>query len=235
MRITYLGHSGFLAEWEDTICLFDWSEGELPALAPDRKLYVFASHAHGDHFREAIFELGKKNLQPTFVLSSDIQAALPEGTAGKVIRLAPGCRRLIAGGRRGVLTVRTLCSTDAGVAFLVNYAGRTIYHAGDLHWWAWPDDTPAEERAMKNRFFQEITILKGITLDAAFLPLDPRLEEHFWWGFDAMMRTADIQNAFPMHMWDDYETVDRLRRLDVSEPYRDRIMEVCAAGQEFDI
>jgi len=235
MQITFLGHSGFLVEWEDTACLFDWSEGELPSIGPDRKLYVFASHSHGDHFREEVFAMSGKHGNVTYVLSSDIAAELPEGTGGRLVRMKPHTKRLFPGGRRGVLTVWTLTSTDEGVAYLVNYGGRTVYHAGDLHWWAWPDDTPAEAQDMKNRFFAELGTLKGLRLDAAFLPLDPRLEDNYWLGFDAAMRTADIQNAFPMHMWGDYDVVNKLLRQRDSEPYRDRILPVCAVGQVYEI
>lgn len=235
MQITYLGHSGFLAEWEDTACLFDWSEGDLPSVGPDRKLYIFASHAHGDHYREEIYTLGKRHGNPVYVFSTDIPEHPAEKECGRVVRLSPGAKRRFAGGARGVLNVFTLGSTDEGVAFLVNYAGKTIYHAGDLHWWAWPDDTPAEAQSMKERFFREIGVLKGLTLDAAFLPLDSRLEENYWLGFDATMRTVNVQNAFPMHMWRDYAAVDALCRREDSAPYRDRIRKVSWAGQIFDI
>ena len=33
------------------------------------------------------------------------------------------------------MKIETLRSNDAGVAFLVEACGKTIYHAGDLHWW----------------------------------------------------------------------------------------------------
>ena len=33
--------------------------------------------------------------------------------------------------------IRTLRSTDEGVAYLVSYRGKRIYHAGDLNWWHW--------------------------------------------------------------------------------------------------
>ena len=36
MRITYIGHSGFAAEWEDIVCLFDFAEGELRSMLPHR-------------------------------------------------------------------------------------------------------------------------------------------------------------------------------------------------------
>ena len=37
MKITYIAHSGFLAELEHTILLFDYYQGELPEL-PDEKM-----------------------------------------------------------------------------------------------------------------------------------------------------------------------------------------------------
>ena len=50
MTVTFLGHSGFLAELPSVTLLFDWWKGELPALRPGVPLYVFASHRHEDHF-----------------------------------------------------------------------------------------------------------------------------------------------------------------------------------------
>ena len=57
IRTTFLGHSGFAVELPSVTLLFDWTEGELPALRPEVPLLVFASHAHGDHFRPEIFSL----------------------------------------------------------------------------------------------------------------------------------------------------------------------------------
>ena len=37
----------------------------------------------------------------------------------------------------GNLKIRTLKSTDLGVAFMVETEGRRIYHAGDLNRWQW--------------------------------------------------------------------------------------------------
>lgn len=231
MRVTYIKHSGFLAEWEDIACLFDWAEGELPAIDPGKRLFVFASHAHADHYAPALFEKLKVVPKRTFILSSDIPA-LPAGERGA--RMGSDQRRVFAAGEQGPLSVTTLGSTDEGVAFVVNYAGKTIYHAGDLHWWAWPDDTAAEERAMKNAFFAQIVKLKGLGLDAAFLPLDPRLGGNFWMGFDALMRTAQVQKAFPMHLWERYETVTKLLQMNVSAPYRDAVESITAPGQVFE-
>ena len=235
MRVTYLQHSGFLVEWEDIACLFDWVEGELPAIEAGKKLFVFVSHVHSDHFTPELFTRCQKYSPRTFVFSSDIKATPEKGDTAAVVRIPANLRRIIPGGGKGTLSVTTLRSTDCGVAFVVNYAGVTVYHAGDLHWWAWPDDTPEEERTMRNRFAAEMVKLRGLTLDAAFLPLDPRLEDNFWMGFDALMRSAHVKMAFPMHMWEKYEYIDKLRQLQIAAPYRDRIAEITAPGQVFEL
>ena len=32
-------------------------------------------------------------------------------------------------------------------------------------------------------------------------------------GFDALMRSAQVKHAFPMHMWEKYDTVEKLRNM----------------------
>ena len=235
MRITYIGHSGFAAEWEDIVCLFDFAEGELPRIEADRRLFVFVSHVHSDHFSPEIFRSFDGVARKTFILSDDIPADAEREKGLTVLRMGPDRRRVLNGGAAGAVSVSTLGSTDCGVAWVVSYAGRTISHAGDLHGWAWPGDKPAEEREMKNEFFAQIAKLKGLKLDAAFLPLDPRLKGNFWMGFDALMRTAHIARAFPMHMWGKYEITATLAGMDVSEPYRERIARIEAPGQVFEL
>ena len=88
---------------------------------------------------------------------------------------------------------------------------------------------------MKNAFFAQIVKLKGLQLDAAFLPLDPRLGGNFWMGFDALMRSAQVKHAFPMHMWERYDYTDTLIGMSVSDIYRDRIERITAPGQSFEL
>ena len=57
MKVTYTHHSSFMAELEHAALLFDYFEGEIPAVEGDKPLFVFASHRHGDHFSRAIFDL----------------------------------------------------------------------------------------------------------------------------------------------------------------------------------
>ena len=233
MRITYIKHSGFLADWEDTLCLFDWAEGELPALDKGKRLFVFVSHAHSDHFSPEIFSRLGGRSGTVFILAPDVPRDAEREKGLAVTRIGADMHRVFSGGESGPLSVTTLTSTDSGVAYVVNYAGKTIYHAGDLHWWAWPDDTPAEEKAMKKAFFDQIGKLRGLEIDAAFLPLDPRLGGNYAMGFDAFMRTAKVKQAFPMHMWERYDYIQKLRSLVDSAPYRDRVAEIVGPGQVF--
>ena len=58
MNVSYIGHSGFAVELAGCTLLFDYYQGVFPPFALDKPLYVFASHAHQDHFNFAIFGLG---------------------------------------------------------------------------------------------------------------------------------------------------------------------------------
>ena len=232
MKITFLYHSAFLVELETCTLLFDWYGGETPDIDWSKPLYVFASHHHGDHYSPEIFSaFGMENtwyiLGSCITLSARRKAALGIDDA-RVFRLGGG-RALDLDGRH----IATLTSTDAGVAFLIEAEGKTIYHAGDLHWWHWAGEPGTWNRDMARDFKGEMTKLAGKTIDVAFLVLDPRQEGDYWLGFDWTMRQADIRHAFPMHSWEDFEIVRRLKGADCSLPYRDRIEEIYYNGQTF--
>lgn len=74
----------------------------------------------------------------------------------------------------GELKIRTLKSTDVGVAFLVETDKKKIYHAGDLNWWHWQGEEKYWNNNMASNYKRSVDQLDGETLDAAFLPLDPR-------------------------------------------------------------
>ena len=103
------------------------------------------------------------------------------------------------------LSVRTLRSTDAGVAFLVETEGKTLYHAGDLNWWHWEEESRVYNEMMKRNYWYEIGKIEGQAIDVAFVPLDPRQEEQYYWGMDYFMKHTDTKVVFPMHMWGHYE------------------------------
>ena len=201
----------------------------MPEFDPAKKLLVFASHSHPDHFNREILKLADVYPDVEYVFPKDIRIAKKEQRASEHFMR-----------KRDEITVgdtkvKSLCSTDEGVAFLVRCEDRIIYHAGDLNWWHWEEEDDAYNRMMRGDYRKEIETLAGEKIDLAFVVLDPRQEEQFYWGFDWYMRHTDTKIVFPMHMWKQYEVQDRLIGMEVSEPYREKIMRIREMGQVFEL
>lgn len=238
MKVTYIHHSCFTAELSNTVLVFDYYVPEqervledgnlygLPEFDIEKSIYVFVSHKHADHFDRQIFHLARKYKKIWFLLSKDIKMSSSYMDKIKVPMEARERIFYLGAGRSetfGELKVETLKSTDEGVAFLVSCEGKEIYHAGDLNWWTWIGESEEEGKDMAERFKAEIKRIEGRHFDAAFLPLDPRQEERFFWGFDYFMRHTDTSFAYPMHFWDKPSVIGRLLRLEESKPYREKI------------
>ena len=229
MRVTYIGHSGFSVELESHILLFDYYEGTMPEFDPAKKLLVFASHSHPDHFNREILKLADVYPDVEYIFPKDIRIAKKEQRASEHFMR-----------KRDEITVgdtkvKSLRSTDEGVAFLVRCEDRIIYHAGDLNWWHWEEETESYNEQMRQDYQREIDKLKDIVIDIAFVPLDPRQENQYAWGMDYFMKHTHTKYVFPMHMWGDYEVYDRLMENPEAEPYKERVIEVKEPGQVFDV
>ena len=234
MTVTFLGHSGFLAELPTVTLLFDWWKGELPALRPGVPLYVFASHRHEDHFDPKIFALDGGPRDVRFVLGHDIKLSIRNlerwgvspGTAEKC--------HILRGGQTCTLpqaTVEALSSTDEGEAFLVKADGLTLFHAGDLNWWHWEGEDKAWNNNMAANFKKYTEPLRGRTIDLAMLPLDPRLGEAGFWGPKYFLELADIKQFLPMHQWGDFGFTGRF--LEKYPEFAGRTVPVERTGQVF--
>lgn len=234
MKITYIGHSGFCAEFEHSVCIFDYYRGELPQFDAQKQIFVFVSHWHYDHLNFEVFGLGRQYPHIIWLFSDDIRRKYNKKYLTRHGLCEEDTQRLfflkeerqydfpvLETGEK--LHVETLKSTDEGVAFVVEVEGKRIYHAGDLNWWTWNGETEEEYDSMTKAFWREMDHLKGRSFDAAFVPLDPRQEEKFYLGFDAFMRTTDTKAVYPMHFWQDASVIEKMRQMECAEPYRDRI------------
>lgn len=240
-KITYIHHSSFSVETDDFTLLFDYYKGTLPAFHPDKPVYVFASHKHHDHFDLSIFNLSGLYPCVTYILSSDIRMntaymerkQVPVKARDHIIYMKKNAFLTLEEDTPSSLIIETLASNDAGVAFIIQYGTLRIYHGGDLNWWSWREETDTVNDELTGLFIREMHKIEGQFFDIAFLPLDPRQEDRFSWGFDYFMRSTETRFAFPMHFWEDYSVIPLLKSAPVSMPYRDKIIEIKEAGQEF--
>ena len=195
IMVEYLGGSGFLVSIGDTGMLFDASEHgagarrlpEKAQLAAYRRLYVFVSHRHDDHFSESIYDLCGENA--IYVLGFDV----PQPHRG--VRMQPGEERGF-----GPVTVHAYGSTDEGVSFLVTYTGIRLFHAGDLNLWHWRDESSVTEiEAAERAFYDCVAPIPQETIDVAFFPVDPRQGSMYDAGAGYFVMTVKPRIFIPMH------------------------------------
>ena len=200
LRITHYYHSGFSVETEDLLFVFDYWRGEkqelrgnrqiLPdRLASFRAVYVFISHEHIDHLDPIVFTW-KDYARVSYFVSSD----MPVGTRGK--RMAPGDTAELEPGIR----VTAFDSTDLGVSFLLDLRGRKIFHAGDLNFWHWRDESSLQDIDEAEReFIAAVRPLSREKIDIAFFPVDPRQGTMFEAGANYFILQVKPRLLIPMH------------------------------------
>lgn len=195
IAIEYLGGSGFLVAIGETGLLFDASEHgadkrilpEKETLAKFKKLYVFVSHRHDDHFSETIYDLCGDDA--VYIVGFDV----PQPHRG--VRMNPGEERGF-----GAVNVHACGSTDEGVSFFVEYAGITLFHAGDLNFWHWRDESSINEiKIAEKAFYDCIEQIPRKNIDVAFFPVDPRQGSMYDAGAGYFVMTVKPKIMIPMH------------------------------------
>lgn len=234
IEITYLYNSGFAIKTKDHFLVFDYYidkpangkcglEGGVIGSGELRQdnIMVFVSHAHPDHYNKVIFDWKSKNKDIQYILSDDIRKK--EGA----LMVAPGKEYEVEG-----IKIKTLRSTDEGVAFLLNIDGVVIYHAGDLNWWHWEEEDPQWNMDIARDYKNEIEKMRGETIDIAFVPVDPRLEDSCLLGLDYFMRNVGANLAVPMHYWDEGKKIEAaIANAEETKPYRDKVSKPLERGQ----
>ena len=224
MKITYIHHSSFLVELKQLSLLFDYFQGDVK-LPEGKPAVIFASHRHGDHFSPVIFDFAKERQDVYYVLSDDIwEKRTPSGLRERILFAGPG-QEFSLPWLSGI-SVRTFKSTDEGVAFLIRSPEGVIYHAGDLNNWQWEGEPKDWNRNMEVNYHRQLEAMKNEKIDVAFVPLDPRQGKDFYRGMDDFMKMVGAARVFPMHCWDDFTVISRLKAMEGSKDYRDRIMEI---------
>ena len=98
-----------------------------------KKIFVFVSHFHQDHYDRKIFEWQAVVPEIQYILSDDVTPP----------RFVQNVHKVHFDKKYGIdsISIETFHSTDEGVAFLVNVDNKVIYHAGDLNWWHWKGES----------------------------------------------------------------------------------------------
>lgn len=225
MKVTYIGHSGFLVETGIANLLFDYYKGTVPKMNTDLPVLVFISHKHGDHYNPDVFKLADQYSNIHYFISNDIQLSekiiddynlTPEFIDEKITFVQPGLKRVVPLSHdeesNDYIVLETIKSTDQGLAFLIKVEGKRIYHAGDLNSWVWEGDTKQQFNNMSALFKRAMEKISGRDIYLAFAPLDPRQGQYYKIGMDYLLNAAHITYAVPMHMWGEYETVDQYEK-----------------------
>ena len=229
MKVTFLTHSAFLLEWDSFYMLFDCCftapyASELPQLDVAKPLLVFSSHRHEDHFDPKVFDLVKTYPLTRYFLSRDVNLSdkrreefgLTDEMMERITLLRPDSA--VSAEVNGTeLSVRTVKSTDIGVAFLIGAEGKLVYHAGDLNRWHWTDEgeeycakmAAAYTRAIEKLAEAAKEEMPSPLLTAAMIPFDTRLLDGYSLGALELLAAVPAKHIFPLHMWEHFEFIPR--------------------------
>jgi len=201
LEIVYLLNSGFMIRDNQTLLVFD--DYDDPAKIVDRAvtkgnfeyLYIFASHAHFDHFDTHIRAYADQVTR--YIFSSDIKRT-------KRVKIFPADNitfiKKYSEWRDENIKVWTYDSTDVGVSFLVETdSGARIFHAGDFNWWHWENDTDENKNLAKKVFDKQLKRMKGLEVDVAFFPVDGRLGNSQEFGITEFARNTEAKSLVAMH------------------------------------
>lgn len=235
--IRFIFHSSYLMELPEAYLLFDYYQGELPELDPAKPLYVLASHVHYDHFSAVIFQLVRKYSKVTYILSDDISEQLCRDAISEmgiespeILWIRPGIEYTFPG-----IRIEAFGSTDQGVSFLVESGERTLFHAGDLNDWCWPNVQKSRNITMQRDYLTEVErlakVLDGRTLDVACLAMDPALGGGQFQGPLEFLERIPVAHVYPMHMWERYSVGEEF--LSEHPEYWGVFQPVRRAGEQF--
>jgi len=212
--ITHFYHSGFSVAGKHTLLIFDYWRGERGELTPDIQLtaeklraydnvFVFISHEHIDHLDPVVFTWNEAG-NVSWIVSSD----MPVGTRGK--RMAPGDTLKLS----EEVTVTAFDSTDLGVSFLVDFLGMRFFHAGDLNFWHWREESTMQEIEEADQEFRKaVQPISREQIDVAFFPVDPRQGAMFEAGANYFILAVKPRILIPMHYFHRADTAMEYARI----------------------
>lgn len=246
MQVIFIHHSCFVVEIDERVLIFDYFGGDrvngyqftgrIPTYEKDTPIYVFASHHHQDHYDMDVLRMKDYYTNIHFIFSKEIRISpnfLAKHGIDPVIReqvtfVVPKKTYEV-----GDLKITTYNSTDSGVAFYVEVAGVTVFHAGDLNDWSMEGAGDLINGKTRRAYRHEINKLAGKPINVAFVPMDPRLGEYQKEGIEYFLKTTDAEYVFPMHMWQDYSAIPSYKKQISNRQMAERVIEINRENQVF--
>ncbi len=217
VQITYWYHSCFTLEEDKKVLLFDYPnrgidsslDEKIKSIVKGSQLYIFISHAHGDHFSPEVTKFSAYTDETHYVVSNDVpkktiihnKAEVEENNT--FTQVDPNQNYKIK-----ELQIRTFKSNDAGVAFLIDIKGKNIYFGGDLAKWNWPEWSEEKVKEHVKVFDKVVKELKKEEIDIAFSNMDERLPS--WAGPVEFIEEVSPRYFVPMHTFGNEEWIDDL-------------------------
>ena len=203
MKIWHLFHSGILVETESIQLFFDVITDITDFINPQKTTYFFVSHRHADHFSLEVLEpfMGKSH----FILSDEriIREAFIDCDQTLYVKPNETYDGL-------PFKLSTYDSTDLGVSFLVEIDQKILFHSGDLNWWHWENATNEIQAEEARQFKAIVNSIKEVDIDVAFIPVDPRLNDAYYFAADYFLSKKELHYLIPIHFNENYDIVERL-------------------------
>ena len=239
INISYLFNSSFIVETKNYLLIFDYykdsvekgSKNKLNGaisfddLKTDKKILVFVSHSHLDHYNPVIFKWSDETSNIEYILSSDIKIK----NENKNINIISPYEEITL----DEVYIKAYGSTDIGVSFLIKVDSVVIFHAGDLNWWYWKDDSKADKENAEIWFKSEVEKIKETVIDIAFFPVDPRLEEKYYLGGEYFIEKTSPKIFIPMHFGENYNITKEFAK--VMQKQSTKVVEITHRGQQIKV
>lgn len=199
MMIKHLSHSGFTVHDQSDLLVFD-AISPLVVSNEYKSIYIFASHSHKDHFDPNTIKEFYQNEKANFIFSKELSPKISQSSINNLYMLENYENIMI-----NHVDVSSYGSTDLGNSYLVSLNGKTYFHSGDLNWWHWKRMSLDQLNGEESSFKEEINRFKDKSIDFAFIPVDPRLEEHAYLAINYFIQVVQPKHIIPMHSFGQYE------------------------------
>ena len=237
VQITHLYHSGFIIEYDNRVLIFDYYPAQ--DLEPNsiqngyietkyfstKQVIVFISHEHKDHFYKDAINWKSSIQNIHYFVSKEVAAKDNRYQSSDYVTIVDHDDQIL----HKDLRIKTIRSTDSGVAFLVQAPELTLYHSGDHASWNWRNDADANDQFVQSL----LSKLGNIRIDVGMHVFDQRLSKAGSGGFFHFIHAFKPVVAIPMHAKGKYFGNLALSEMAKEWGYEDYIWKINSPGEVY--